>query len=161
MIGLRGNIYIKNIGIFLNDRINNRINIDKESRNINNKKVLSSCPTCKSPNDKKLLECEWCGSEIPLEEVVIPISNSGSSREVNKIVNSNISYQIILKDSDKRNHLALVKEIKEISGIGLAEAKKIAETPNSIVLVTENLVLANYIKSRLEVLDSYVQIEEC
>ena len=44
---------------------------DKQVKNVkekifDNKKIIipNVCPHCKSPNTKKLQECEWCGNEI-------------------------------------------------------------------------------------------------
>jgi hypothetical protein len=147
-ISFRGDQYLKKIEIFLKEYFDENSLIEK-SNNKTNKEVLSVCPSCKSPNEKSLIRCEWCGFEIPLKEIS---PDSKSNLEKN--------YRIVLLSSEERNRLSLIKEIKEITGLGLAESKRLAETQGSIILSSTNISLINYIKNRLEELDAFVRIEE-
>lgn len=68
-----------------------------------------NCQTCKNPTGANSKECEWC-------EAVL--------------INPNKIYSIILLDSS-RITAALVNEIRNITGLGLAASSKIAFSKNS------------------------------
>ena len=40
------------------------MNMQKFSKVSNKTDIPSICPHCKSPNNKKSQECEWCGDKI-------------------------------------------------------------------------------------------------
>jgi ribosomal protein L7/L12 len=96
-----------------------------------------NCTTCKNPIQANSTECEWCGNLI---EIINP------------------SYSLILIDNGRKSLLALVKEIIDLTGLTISEAKKIVDTENSIILKTNDLNLANYIKEKLEELGATVQV---
>jgi ribosomal protein L7/L12 len=96
-----------------------------------------NCTTCKNPIQANSTECEWCGNLIEI---------------------TNPSYSLILIDNGRKSLLALVKEIIDLTGLTISEAKKIVDTENSIILKTNDLNLANYIKEKLEELGATVQV---
>ena len=96
-----------------------------------------NCTTCKNPIQANSTECEWCGNLIEI---------------------TNPSYSLILIDNGRKSLLALVKEIIDLTGLTISEAKKIVDTGNSIILKTNDLNLANYIKEKLEELGATVQV---
>jgi ribosomal protein L7/L12 len=96
-----------------------------------------NCTTCKNPIQANSTECEWCGNLI---EILNP------------------TYSLILIDNGRKSLLALVKEVKDLTGLSLSEVKEIVDTKNSVIMKTNDLNLANYIKEKLEELGATVQI---
>lgn len=96
-----------------------------------------NCTTCKNPIQANSTECEWCGNLI---EILNP------------------TYSLILLDNGKKSLLALVKEVKDLTGLSISEAKEIVDNKNSIIIKTKDLNLANYIKEKFEELGATVQI---
>jgi ribosomal protein L7/L12 len=96
-----------------------------------------NCQTCKNPIKTNSKECEWCGSDL---------------------ANSNKIYSVILLDS-RRITATLVNEIRNITGLGLAESNKIASSRNSIVFTTEDFNKAEIIKNKLESCEASIIIK--
>ena len=55
---------------------------------INNKNM--NCPNCKNPNEKKLIECEWCG--VILEAKLNNTSRNNSINVAQRKKHSNIQF---------------------------------------------------------------------
>lgn len=98
-----------------------------------------NCQSCKNPISDGSLECDWCGAFV---------------NSVNEV------YDVILVNNGKSNLLALVKEIHDITGLGIYDSKKIVDNQYSLILKTNDLNLANYIKNKLEELSAVIEIKK-
>ncbi|MGI3136106.1 MAG: 50S ribosomal protein L7/L12 [Candidatus Phytoplasma vitis] len=67
---------------------------------------------------------------------------------------------VILKTfGDASKKIAIIKEIREITGLGILDAKKLAETPNAIIKKDIEKAEAEEIKNKLEKLGATVELE--
>ncbi len=67
---------------------------------------------------------------------------------------------VILKTfGDASKKIPIIKEIREITGLGILDAKKLAETPNAIIKKDLEKSEAEEIKNKLEKLGATVELE--
>ncbi|WP_225696164.1 50S ribosomal protein L7/L12 [Candidatus Phytoplasma sp. AldY-WA1] len=67
---------------------------------------------------------------------------------------------VILKTfGDASKKIPIIKEIREITGLGILDAKKLAETPNAIIKKDLEKAEAEEIKNKLEKLGATVELE--
>ncbi|WAN63571.1 LSU ribosomal protein L7/L12 (P1/P2) [Candidatus Phytoplasma rubi] len=67
---------------------------------------------------------------------------------------------VILKTfGDASKKIAIIKEIREITDLGILDAKKLAETPNAIIKKDIEKAEAEEIKNKLEKLGATVELE--
>lgn len=79
--------------------------------------ALIKCPECGKEISDRSKQCIHCG--FPLE--------SASETNENKL------YQVVLTDYSARNKVLLIKRIREITGLGLADAKKLSESTPAVI----------------------------
>ncbi|MCL2722768.1 MAG: ribosomal protein L7/L12 [Treponema sp.] len=71
------------------------------------------CPSCKNPITDNSTICEWCGNSFIKEDFDI--------------------VGVLLKSFDDAKKIAIIKEIRTITGLGLKEAKDLAENVPSVI----------------------------
>ncbi|NLL69207.1 MAG: 50S ribosomal protein L7/L12 [Acholeplasmataceae bacterium] len=67
-------------------------------------------------------------------------------------------FDVILKDFGA-NKIAVIKVVREITGLGLADAKKVTETPNSVLKEKINKDDAQAYKEKLEAAGASVEVK--
>ena len=73
-------------------------------------------------------------------------------------VEEQTSFTVVLVDYDRENRMQMIKEIKNITGLGLKVARDLVETKNSKVKEDLNKNNAEELKARLESLGGIVEI---
>ncbi|HHT81947.1 MAG TPA: 50S ribosomal protein L7/L12 [Acholeplasmataceae bacterium] len=73
-------------------------------------------------------------------------------------VEEKTEFDVILKNFGA-NKIAVIKVVREITGLGLADAKKVAETPDSVIKEKAKKDDAQAIKEQLEAAGATVEIK--
>ena len=68
-------------------------------------------------------------------------------------------FDVILAEIDPAKKMAILKEVRAITGLGLAEAKKVVETANSVIKEAAPKADAEALKKKLEELGAKVTLK--
>ena len=96
------------------------------------------CPKCKNPIEDNTTTCEWCGAICVLTDAVM-------------------QFDVILISSG-RNKLAIVKLVKELTNLGLKEAKDLVDYAPQPIKTNVSKDEADSIKFQLEQRDATVEL---
>ncbi|AYJ01343.1 50S ribosomal protein L7/L12 [Candidatus Phytoplasma ziziphi] len=86
-------------------------------------------------------------------------SNSNVSDSQGEKVEKTKATVILKTFGDAGKKIAIIKEIREITGLGILDAKKLAETPNAVIKKDLEKAEAEEIKNKLEKLGATVELE--
>ncbi|WP_017192720.1 50S ribosomal protein L7/L12 [Italian clover phyllody phytoplasma] len=87
-----------------------------------------------------------------------PLAVAGNGADSVAAVEEQTEFQVILKNFGS-SKLAVIKAIREITNLGLAEAKKLTETPDAVVKENVSKDEAEEIKTKLEELGAKVELK--
>ncbi|MFB5029592.1 MAG: 50S ribosomal protein L7/L12 [Candidatus Phytoplasma pruni] len=83
---------------------------------------------------------------------------AGNGTDSTAVVEEQTEFQVILKNFGS-SKLNVIKTIREITGFGLVEAKKLTETPDAVVKENVSKDEAEKIKTKLEALGAKVELK--
>lgn len=111
--------------------------------------ALINCPECGKEISDKAKCCIHCG--YPLDELKEKTSN---------IINNESSLYSVKLISFGEQKVKIIKVVRELSGLGLKEAKNVVD---NLLLIKSNIHLdeANFIKKQIEEIGGAVEITSC
>ena len=86
-----------------------------------------------------------------------PVAAAPASGGEAGAVEEKTSFDVVLKETGP-NKIALIKEIKALTGLGLKESKAIAESPDSKIKEGVDKAAAEDIKSKLEAAGAVIEL---
>jgi large subunit ribosomal protein L7/L12 len=103
----------------------------------------------------KELEEEWgVSAAAPVAVAAMPGAGAGGAAEA---VEEKSEYDVILKDVGPKK-IDVIKVVRQITQLGLADAKTLTETPNAKVLEQAGTESAQDAKSKLEAAGATVEL---
>jgi ribosomal protein L7/L12 len=100
------------------------------------------CPNCKNPIDDNAIVCEWCGYRVQ------------------KIDNDKTEFNVILRSFDSTKKIAIIKEVRAITALGLIEAKDLVEGAPTLLSKCFLKEDAIKIKDRINAVGGIAEIPE-
>ena len=88
-----------------------------------------------------------------LADYLAPAAGAGAAAE------EKTEFDVILAEVDPAKKMAVLKEVRAITGLGLAEAKKVVETANSVIKEAAPKADAEALKKKLEELGAKVTLK--
>ena len=117
-------------------------------------KDLSSLSVIEAAELSKLLEEKWGVSAAAPIAVAAP----SSSGEGDSAVEEKTDFEVVLSETGS-NKIAVIKEVRTITGVGLKEAKDLVEAAPKEVKTGVNKKEAEEIKKRLEAAGAKVELK--
>ncbi len=93
--------------------------------------------------------------EFGIDPTAVAVAGPAAAAEE---VEEKTEFDVILKDFGA-NKIAVIKVVREITGLGLADAKKVTETPNSVLKEKINKDDAQAYKEQLEAAGASVEVK--
>lgn len=93
--------------------------------------------------------------EFGIDPTAVAVAGPAQAAEE---VEEKTEFDVILKNFGA-NKIAVIKVVREITGLGLAEAKKVAETPDSVIKEKIKKDDAQAIKEQLEAAGATVEVK--
>lgn len=127
-------------------------NIDKLVEELSKLSVLEA-----SELVKKLEEHWGVSAAAPVAVAAVAASNAGGIA-VAEAVEEKTEFDVIIKDAGPKK-IEVIKTIRQLTTLGLKEAKEVAETAGSKVLEAVSKEAANDAKSKLEAAGAVVEVQ--
>ena len=112
------------------------------------------CPSCGFNNENQSAYCGNCGSKLVKyctscrSEVQLAINFCPKCGK-NSFSPNKLASQVIMVDCGRRK-IDVIKVIRQLTRLGLGEAKTLAETPNAVIMEGVNDTIAQNAKRSLE-----------
>lgn len=92
-----------------------------------------------------------------ITETVHPMMEP-ADKFVKQIEQSDCPYDVVLVSAQPDKKIASIKLIRELTNVGLAEGKKLAETPNSVIIAGAEYAVAKTVMEKFEAIGAQVKL---
>jgi large subunit ribosomal protein L7/L12 len=117
---------------------------------------LSSLSVLDAAQLVKLLEGKWgvsAATPVAMAAVAAPTAATPAEAEEEKT-----EFDVIIKDCGAKK-IDVIRVIRQLTSLGLKEAKDVAETPGSKLLEAVSKEVANDAKSKLEAVGAVIEVK--
>lgn len=116
---------------------------------------LSSLTVIEAAELVKKLEEKWgVSAAAPLAMAAMPAAAAAAAEPVEE----KTEFNVVIKDAGAKK-IEVIKVIRQLTNLGLKEAKDVAETPDSKVLEAVGKEAANDAKAKLEAAGAVIEIQ--
>lgn len=118
---------------------------------------LSSLTVLEASELVKMLEGKW-GVSAAAPVAMAAAAPTAAAAAVAEPVEEKTEFDVFIKDCGAKK-IDVIRVVRQLTNLGLKEAKEVAETPNSKVLDAVSKEVANDAKSKLEAVGATVEIK--
>jgi len=118
---------------------------------------LSSLSVLEAADLVKKLEEKW-GVSAAAPVAVAATAASGGAAAVAEAVEEKTEFDVIIKECGAKK-IDVIRVVRQLTNLGLKEAKEVAETPDSKLLEGVSKEVANDAKSKLEAVGAVVEVK--
>jgi large subunit ribosomal protein L7/L12 len=105
----------------------------------------------------KMLEEKWGVSAAAPVAVAAVGAGAGAAAATAEAVEEKTEFDVVIKDAGPKK-IEVIKTIRQLTSLGLKEAKDMAETPSGKVLEAVSKEVANDAKAKLEAAGAVVEV---
>jgi large subunit ribosomal protein L7/L12 len=117
---------------------------------------LSTLTVLEAADLVKMLEEKWgVSAAAPMAMAAIPAAGAGAAAEP---VEEKTEFDVVIKDAGAKK-IEVIKVIRQLTNLGLKEAKDVAETAGSKVLEAVSKESATDAKAKLEAAGASVEVQ--
>ncbi|MEZ0180462.1 50S ribosomal protein L7/L12 ['Camptotheca acuminata' phytoplasma] len=88
------------------------------------------------------------------------VATSGNKNESNNEQVEQTKFSVIMKNfGEDSSKIPVIKEVRDITHLGLIDAKKLTETPNAVIKENVDKIEAENIKAKLEKLGAQIELK--
>jgi large subunit ribosomal protein L7/L12 len=119
---------------------------------------LSSLTVLEASELVKMLEGKWGVSAAAPVAMAAAVQMAGTGAAAAEPVEEKTEFDVFIKECGAKK-IDVIRVVRQLTSLGLKEAKEVAETPNSKVLEAVSKEVANDAKSKLEAVGASVEVK--